>query len=134
ELKNTSDQAKEAVLSGVIQPGNIKFSKKVRIEANSSKKVYINRKEVEDFLIKQPKLWWPNGYGDPHLYTCALRTEVDGELSDQKEINFGIRKYEYQYVRNNAGWPVLQFFINGQRVYLKGGNWGMSEYLLRCQG
>src|SRR5699024_28186 len=81
ELKNTSDQAKEAVLSGVIQPGNIKFSKKVRIEANSSKKVYINRKEVEDFLIKQPKLWWPNGYGDPHLYTCALRTEVDGELS-----------------------------------------------------
>lgn len=134
ELKNTSDKAKEVVLSGVIQPGDITFSKNVRIKANSSRKVYIDRKEVEDFLVKQPKLWWPNGYGDPHLYTCTLQIEEDGELSDQKEVNFGIRKYEYQYVRNNAGWPVLQFFINGQRIFLKGGNWGMSEYLLRSQG
>lgn len=134
ELRNSSDQPKEVELSGLIQPGNIRFSKKVHVEGNSSKKVYVDRKEVEELIVKQPKLWWPNGYGEPHLYTCTLRSEVDGELSDQKEIHFGIRQYEYQYVRNNAGWPVLQFFINGQRIFLKGGNWGMSEYLLRCHG
>ena len=37
-------------------------------------------------------------------------------------------------VDNVVGYPVLTFFINGQKIYLKGGNWGMSEYLLRCQG
>lgn len=132
ELKNASDQAKEVLLSGRIQPGNIQFSKQVHLEANTSKKIYMDRKEMEALIVKQPKLWWPNGYGEPHLYTCTLRSEIDGAVSDQKEITFGIRQYEYQYSRNNAGWPVLQFFINGQRIFLKGGNWGMSEYLLRC--
>lgn len=37
-------------------------------------------------------------------------------------------------VDNVVGYPVLTFFINGQKIYLKGGNWGMSEYLLRCHG
>lgn len=133
-LRNSSNVRKEVVLSGTIQPGNIEFSKKVNIEGNSSLKVYLDRSDVKDFIIHQPKLWWPNGYGDPHLYTCSLTTSIVGELSDKKEVNFGIRKYEYQFVRNKAGWPVLTFLINGQKIFLKGGNWGMSEYLLRCQG
>ncbi len=28
--------------------------------------------------------------------------------------------------------PVMNFWVNGKKVYVKGGNWGMSEYLLRC--
>lgn len=134
ELKNSGDKEKEVVLSGMIQPGDIRFSKKVKIEANSSTKVYLSRAEVKEFILRKPKLWWPNGYGDPNLYTCTLTSSVDGEFSDQKEISFGIRKYEYHYVPNKAGWPVLTFLINGQKVFLKGGNWGMSEYLLRCHG
>lgn len=134
ELKNSGDQAKEVMLSGVIQPGNIRFNKKVKIDANSSTKVYLSRAEVKEFILRKPKLWWPNGYGEPHLYTCTLSTTSDGQPSDKKEISFGIRKYEYQYVANKAGWPVLTFLINGQKIFLKGGNWGMSEYLLRCHG
>ena len=29
---------------------------------------------------------------------------------------------------------ILHLKINGEPVYLKGGNWGMSEYMLRCRG
>ena len=83
-------------------------------------------------MIEEPKLWWPNGYGKPELYTCKLTCSIDGELSDEKEVTFGIKKYEYKMVDNAVGYPVLTFFINGQKIYLKGGNWGMSEYLLRC--
>ena len=85
-------------------------------------------------VVDHPKLWWPNGYGDPNLYTCKLTCSVDGKVSDVKEMTFGIKKYEYKMVDNVVGYPVLTFFINGQKIYLKGGNWGMSEYLLRCQG
>lgn len=28
----------------------------------------------------------------------------------------------------------MNFLVNGRKIYLKGGNWGMSEYLLRCHG
>ncbi|WP_367330746.1 glycoside hydrolase family 2 protein [Sphingobacterium multivorum] len=134
DLKNAGDQAKEITLEGIVMPGDIRFSKKVRVEAHSTRKVYITRKEVKEFLITQPLLWWPNGYGDPNLYSCSLTAKIGDEISDQKQIQFGIRKYEYHYVRNKAGWPVLNFYVNGKKIYLKGGNWGMSEYLLRCQG
>ncbi len=42
-------------------------------------------------------------------------------------MTFGIKKYEYKMVDNVVGYPVLTFFINGQKIYLKGGNWGMSD-------
>lgn len=133
-LKNGTTARKEVTISGLIQPGNINFSKKITLEAGAASMIYLDRKDVPQFLINNPKLWWPNGYGNPDLYTCKLTCSVDGKVSDEKDITFGIKKYEYTYARNAAGWPVLNFYINGQRIYLKGGSWGMSEYLLRCHG
>mgnify|MGYP003674574033 CR=1 FL=1 len=133
-LKNTSSSKKEATISGIIQPGNIKFSKKITIDANSTSKIYIERKEFSDLILQNPKLWWPNGYGDPNLYTCKLTCSIGNVISDEKEISFGIKNYEYRFEKNVAGWPVMTFYINGQKLFLKGGNWGMSEYLLRCYG
>ncbi|RCH55329.1 beta-mannosidase [Mucilaginibacter hurinus] len=133
-VKNASATKKEATISGIIQPGNIKFSKKVTLEPGASSKIYLDRRDYPQFLINEPKLWWPNGYGEPNLYTCKLTCTIDNKVSDEKDITFGIRKYDYAYAKNAAGWPVLNFYINGQKIYLKGGSWGMSEYLLRCQG
>ena len=133
-IKNASRVKKEVTLSGIIQPGDIKFSKKVTIDADATAKIYLEKKDVPEFLMMNPKLWWPNGYGDPNLYTCKLTCTVDGNVSDVKDITFGIKKYEYRFENNIAGWPVMNFYINGQKIFVKGGSWGMSEYLLRCQG
>lgn len=134
DIKNTSASPKKVVLSGVIQPGNIRFSKNVQVEGNSTVDVSVDKDAFSQLMISNPKLWWPNGYGEPNLYTCRLTCSVDGKVSDEKEITFGIKKYEYKMVDNIVGYPVLTFFINGQKIYVKGGNWGMSEYLLRCHG
>ena len=134
DIRNASSSPKEVVVSGVIQPGNISFSKDIRVEGGTTARLSINKDDIAQLVVDQPKLWWPNGYGDPNLYTCKLTCSVDGKVSDVKEMTFGIKKYEYKMVDNVVGYPVLTFFINGQKIYLKGGNWGMSEYLLRCQG
>ena len=133
-VRNASSSPKKVVVSGVIQPGNISFSKEVRVEGGATTELSITKDDIAQLVIDQPKLWWPNGYGDPNLYTCKLTCSVDGEVSDVKDLTFSIKKYEYKMVDNVVGYPVLTFFINGQKIYLKGGNWGMSEYLLRCQG
>ena len=133
-VRNASSSPKKIVVSGVIQPGNISFSKEVQVEGGATAGLSISKEDIAQLVIDQPKLWWPNGYGDPNLYTCKLTCSVDGEVSDVKDLTFGIKKYEYKMVDNVVGYPVLTFFINGQKIYLKGGNWGMSEYLLRCQG
>ena len=134
DIKNTSSSPKKVVVSGVIQPGDISFSKDFQIEGATTSKISIDKDEFTQLVIDNPKLWWPNGYGEPNLYTCKLTCSVDGEVSDEKEVSFGIKKYEYKMVDNVVGYPVLTFFVNGQKVFVKGGNWGMSEYLLRCQG
>lgn len=133
-VRNASSSPKKVVVSGVIQPGNISFSKEVQVEGGATAGLSISKEDIAQLVIDQPKLWCPNGYGDPNLYTCKLTCSVDGEVSDVKDLTFGIKKYEYKMVDNVVGYPVLTFFINGQKIYLKGGNWGMSEYLLRCQG
>lgn len=134
DLKNVSHFYKEVVLSGVISPGNICFSKTVSLPQDTTVNVVFTSKEFKQLLLSHPRLWWPNGYGDPNLYTCKLTCSIDGKLSDKKIVTFGIRKYEYEMVDNSVGYPVMRFYINGQLLYLKGGNWGMSEYLLRRHG
>ena len=79
--------------------------------------------------IANPKLWWPNGYGAPNLYNCQLALSANGVVSDLKNIKFGIKQYAY-----DTKGDVFHLFINGQPIFMKGGNWGMSEYLLRCRG
>lgn len=134
DIRNASRSSQTVVLSGTIQPGNILFSKSITIPGGETSSISIDTNDFSQLIIDKPKLWWPNGYGEPNLYTCKLTCSVNGKISDEKEITFGIKKYEYEMIDNAAGWPVLTFFINGQKLFLKGGNWGMSEYLLRCHG
>ncbi|GHC83314.1 glycosyl hydrolase [Novosphingobium pokkalii] len=45
--------------------------------------------------VKNPKLWWPNGYGEQALHPLHLTATVDGAVSDRAETRFGIREVSY---------------------------------------
>ncbi|WP_207534523.1 discoidin domain-containing protein [Desertivirga arenae] len=129
DIKNTTGENRTAYVKGLITPGNIEFTQKIAVEADVPATVKLDKKQLSQLVIHSPKLWWPNGYGDPNLYTCKL-TLLDGnQESDQATVKFGVKQYSYDTVGN-----VLHISINGKRVFVKGGNWGMSEYMLRCRG
>jgi len=134
DIKNATSTPKEVTLSGTINPGNIQFSKNITIPANTTSNLSVDKNDFSQLIINNPILWWPNGYGEPNLYTCKLTCSIDGAVSDEKDIAFGIKRYEYQIVNNSQNYPVLTLFINGQKLFIKGGDWGISEYLLRCHG
>ncbi len=46
--------------------------------------------------IARPRLWWPNGYGDPALHQLTLAATIDGTDSDRKTLRFGIREVSYE--------------------------------------
>ena len=129
ELKNHTGEKQKGILKGVIQPGDIKFSQEFNIDAGKQRTFQIDSKWCEQLHINKPELWWPNGYGEPNLYTCDLQYVINDKVSDQQEFSFGIREYSYD---DEGG--VFHLSVNGTRIYVKGGNWGMSEYMLRCRG
>lgn len=128
-VKNSTETFQTGTLTGVINPGNIRFTQKVFVGANSNVEVKIDPKHFSQLVINGPKLWWPNGYGDANLYTCNLSLKLGDEVADSKQIRFGIKKYSYDTVGH-----VLHLYVNGTKIFLKGGNWGMAEYMLRCRG
>jgi hypothetical protein len=133
-IKNTATYEQKITVNGIINPGNIRFSKTITAAPKSVDTITLNSEELPQLGINNPHLWWPNGYGEPFLYKLNLSIVTGGKVSDSKEINFGIKKYEYAYINNKVDKPVLTFYINGQKLFPKGGSWGMSEWLLRCHG
>lgn len=45
--------------------------------------------------VANPRLWWPNGYGEPALHDMTLTVAVDGTSSDTRALRFGIREVSY---------------------------------------
>lgn len=129
ELENSSSNKQIVKVLGRITPGDIIFQDEIVIGANEKKTITFNSINNPSFRISNPELWWPNGYGKPTLYTCNLTLLIDGKVSSENIFNFGIKEYNYK-IENN----VFHVLINGTKIFLKGGNWGMPEYLLRCRG
>ena len=130
EDENRSSEPLEGTLEGEIAPGGIRFSYPVRLKAGEQRTVRLSEREVADLAVEHPRLWWPNGMGDPDLYTCRLNFNTEKGVSDSREITFGIREYGYEYDADG----IFRLKINGEKVFVKGGNWGMSEWMLHCRG
>ncbi|MDF1515188.1 MAG: glycoside hydrolase family 2 TIM barrel-domain containing protein [Anaerolineae bacterium] len=62
-----------------------------------------------EFIIENARLWSAE---TPNLYRCRVTLKEDGQVVDEKVVNFGIRIVDW----NNKG-----LFINGQETLLRGG-------------
>lgn len=82
--------------------------------------------ELDTFTIENPELWWPVGYGNPHLYDVKVTFIAEGREICQKTTKCGIRQMQYTIEET-----AMQMFINGRRFIGHGGNWGFSEMNLK---
>jgi hypothetical protein len=127
DLLNSGTAPAEGEIDGDIEPGHIRFSAYATAAASGITTINLTDSTIEQLRIRNPRLWWPNGYGEPNLYTLHLTYKIGGVVSDFKNITFGIHKYTYDTKDD-----TLHFFVNGVRVFPKGGSWGMAEFMLRC--
>jgi len=122
-LANQSQLAQSATVTGVL--GDIRFSQKVDLAAGETKAVVLDKKSNPELSVANPKLWWPNGYGDQPLYKLHLEAKVGETISDQHDVTFGIRKLTYDTSKN-----ILKIAVNDHQIMCNGGNWGMAEAML----
>jgi len=102
ELHNLSAQPQQITLKGEI--GSIKFEQRFGLKAYQSRAVGFTPAEFKQLDIQHPRLWWPNGYGRPELYSLKL-TAVNstGKSSDQQAVRFGIRELSYEMTVDMPG-------------------------------
>jgi hypothetical protein len=121
EVKNSGSKTVEAAIKGRIVPGNIPFEKTVTLPPGAEETV-----EIDGIVMEKPRLWWPNTYGEPFLYTAETALSVDGVESDRASFKFGVRQFSYPV---DGG--LLTLYCNGTRIVCKGGTWGMDDGLKR---
>ena len=121
ELENTGSTSLKGLL--VCETNGTRLTQPVTLSPFEKKTVSLN-----PLAVKNPCLWWPNGIGEQPLYDMNLSFEIGNQVSDRERLRYGIREITSDKCPDNGG---RRFFVNGQKIYVTGGNYINSDWLLR---
>ncbi|MBY8881431.1 discoidin domain-containing protein [Actinacidiphila acidipaludis] len=76
---------------------DVRVSRTVAVPAGTSIDVTFAPDAFAALRVRNPRLWWPNGYGSPDLHDLTLTAVVGGRESDRRTTRFGIRQFGYEY-------------------------------------
>ncbi|MDR1094175.1 MAG: hypothetical protein LBL66_08530 [Clostridiales bacterium] len=83
------------------------------------------------FKLRDPEVWWPNGYGGQALYGLSVETSVSGVLQDKKGFKIGFRRLEYVRCENSRPDSLpYTVVVNGVKIWLCGVNFLPLDHLL----
>jgi len=135
EIVNLTGASIKGDLIAKIAPENfngdeIILQKSIELTPHKILAIRFDKDPYEELILKEPRLWWPNGQGAQNLYKLELLFDQNGQKSDIEQIIFGIREVGSE-VTFIGEWARRDFFINGQKVLLKGGAWVPDMMLSR---
>ncbi len=145
ELINTSNKPVKGKIKGTIDfvkevdfysykkkmKGNFKtitFEKQVEIPANKTITVSVDYNDFPQLSIKNPLLWWPNGYGNQNLHKLKLEFIKNKKISDISETTFGIRELTNTLKEIDGEFGRI-FWVNGKKIFARGG-WLQPDMML----
>ena len=124
-VENVTDKPQKGMLKGSF--GGVAFQQAIELAPHSSQLVSLDPKTTPALHVANPKLWWPNGYGPQNLYTLHLSFVEGRKSSDAMDVPFGVRKITYSVPDSEN----LTISVNGVRVFIRGGDWGLDEAMKR---
>ncbi|MDR2810000.1 MAG: beta-glycosidase [Tannerellaceae bacterium] len=121
EVENVSQEPQTGTL--VCETNGLRLRQPLALDAKEKRVV-----KLKEQTIKQPRLWWPNGIGKQELYTLRISFETNGKETDSHSLRYGIREISSEKCPDTGG---RKFYVNGQPIYITGGNYIASDWLLR---
>jgi hypothetical protein len=181
-----NESAVERAVEVEVRLGDVTLRQNAQVPARSTATIRFAPDAFAELRIRNPELWWPNGYGAPKLHDLALAVRSNGTVSDTRKVRFGIREVSYELslldkeqalqrvavsparskgeqlidvaheairkveggwavslARDIAGSPALApvgnaalaphllLRVNGVPIAVRGGNWGMDDWMKR---
>jgi hypothetical protein len=182
----TNDSAAARAVEVEARFGDVTLRQAATLAPGATATIRFAPDQFAQLSIRNPELWWPNGYGAPTLHTLSLTARIDGTVSDTRAIRFGIREVSYELslvdsaetlqrvavaparspgeqlldvghrairkveggwavslarpvagspalapVKDEALAPYLLLKVNGVPIAVRGGNWGMDDWMKR---
>ncbi len=122
EVENLTDKTQQATVSYRVYDRVL--SAKVTLNPWESRVV-----QLPDMTVKNPRLWWPNGTGKQELYPLSVQvTDGQSRVSDAQHMEIGIRELATE---KDAATGGRKFFVNGQKIFIRGGNYIASDWMLQ---
>jgi hypothetical protein len=134
-MVNHDAHARRGTLEITISPENfpgqsISLRKPIAVNAFGAIAFGFTTADLPAVEIRHPRLWWPNGYGEPNLYRLRLRIIDSSGICDDTSLVFGIRTVS-SIATDIGGFTRRDFYVNGRRIHLDGGAW-VPDMTLNC--
>ncbi len=84
---------------------------------------------ANELSIPEPKLWWPNGYGEQPLYQVEVTLEQNGEILDSWRKRIGLRTLTVHIEKDRYG-ESFAHEINGVRIFAMGADYIPEDNIL----
>ncbi|HXX64221.1 MAG TPA: glycoside hydrolase family 2 TIM barrel-domain containing protein [Bacteroidota bacterium] len=122
EIENPTSEPVHGSLRLVLDGRSLE--REVRLQPMSSVEL-----QLPDDTLYNPRLWWPNGSGPQALYDARFQFLSDeGAVLDEKSLRIGVREIRTAW---NDRTESREVYVNGQTIFIKGGNWITSDAMLR---
>ncbi len=117
---NVKNHLKEEVSGDLVfEFGGRKLKRTVTLKAGETKKVVLGADDFPQLVVDHPRLWWPHTLGTPYLYEAKCTFYNKGNVSDTKNLKFGIRTVSDYFTPDG----FRGFKINGKKILVRGGGW-----------
>ena len=141
DLNREFGHSRDAATSKLIElPPELRFQLMDRVSGravftrNIPLHIYEGRNWVrQEIEIPSPKLWWPNGLGDPYLYRASVSLMQQGKAIDSVEFDYGIRtirRLPSAGPKTQDRWDDWQFVVNDRKFFVKGMDWWTNDIFL----
>jgi hypothetical protein len=92
-VRNAGGTARSITVSVALD--DVRVSATVSVPAGGESEVTFTPQRFPALRLARPRLWWPNGYGDPALHDLVLTASVAGVESDRRTRRVGLRQIDY---------------------------------------
>ncbi|MDD5687056.1 MAG: hypothetical protein PHE88_04405 [Elusimicrobia bacterium] len=87
-------------------------------------------KSYQSLNIRNPQLWFPNGFGKQPLYDYSIELLVNDSVVDIRKGQIGFREskiVERPFTTKKGNGFSFEIQINGETIFCKGANWVPTE-------